>query len=765
MTQNQVKPQYDKKKQTEMRIREALARLLSTENIKVHHAAVPTPAFNVGERILYLPVWEDISESLYILMIAHEVSHALYTPADPWNKEIANDPIFKGVLNVVEDVRIEKLIQAKYPGTKKHFYLGYKELLNKIGFFGLNKKPASERNLVDRLNLHFKTTKYGADPIPFKEEEKKWIDILDGCKTFADVTRVSRELYNAATVDALGAESSSLKEMESEQGEEGESMEVQSPYGSSEYDGDRLDDDSGEYESESDQENKEGKNKGAKESKTFTRNEKGHEVDINNPEAPQRPIGHMKEVPVSQNKLEVPEIQDLLDKALRDMVKTGSDIPEYVEIPTKMDPALYIIPYKKVHKELRDYYKRHAGKFFETAAGDFEKFRAKNKPVVSHMVSLFESKKRAKLDERAKISKTGILNLSKIHTYRYNDDIFKKILTLPTGKNHGLVIFFDMSGSMQDNMVGTYQQVLNLAMFCRKVNIPFDVYGFTDSYRDPDLISGDPNDPNSLYNSVYWARNAYIPVDIGEMSFPDTVKLRQYFSSDMSNIEFRDACYNIQAIMNYYKMDRWGYTSTGESKHILLPSTERLGGTPLNFCVATSLNVVRALKEKYKVDIINAIYITDGGANDHVAIRKHNGYFGCRSRTIMFRDPVTRKTWPVQNGNVTEGLLELVREAANINAIGFFIVSSPSYVQHYIQTTDREMQVEKFKEKGYYKQADLKGYSYYYIIAGGEHLQVADEFSVDENATAGKIKRAFLKSLEDRTISRVLLSEFIDNIS
>ena len=47
-------------------------------------------------------------------------------------------------------------------------------------------------------------------------------------------------------------------------------------------------------------------------------------------------------------------------------------------------------------------------------------------------------KKAASAYARAATSKTGVLDCLKLHQYKFNDDIFKKITVLPDGKNHGL---------------------------------------------------------------------------------------------------------------------------------------------------------------------------------------------------------------------------------------------------------------------------------------------------------------------------------------
>ena len=86
------------------------------------------------------------------MLVGHEVGHALFTPNEwDWLKE----GIPAGVVNVVEDARIEKLMKRKYAGISKSFFAGYKELHND-NFFDINLDTVDQMNLADRANLHFK---------------------------------------------------------------------------------------------------------------------------------------------------------------------------------------------------------------------------------------------------------------------------------------------------------------------------------------------------------------------------------------------------------------------------------------------------------------------------------------------------------------------------------------------------------------------------------------------------------------------------------
>jgi hypothetical protein len=109
-------------------VRGSLARCLSQENIIVEHKKVPTAMFDVERRVLTLPNWSKASDTVYQLLILHEISHAIWTDNIDWTVDYPEVP--KDILNVLEDVRVEKLCKRKYPGSAKIFYNGYQELNN-----------------------------------------------------------------------------------------------------------------------------------------------------------------------------------------------------------------------------------------------------------------------------------------------------------------------------------------------------------------------------------------------------------------------------------------------------------------------------------------------------------------------------------------------------------------------------------------------------------------------------------------------------------
>ena len=101
-----------------------LTKLMASENLTVEHQKISTARFDVKNRILYLPIWQNMEGFMYDHLGGHEVGHALYTPEDGWH-DVAVDKSkgknYKSFLNVIEDARIEKKVSRKFPGLKTSF--------------------------------------------------------------------------------------------------------------------------------------------------------------------------------------------------------------------------------------------------------------------------------------------------------------------------------------------------------------------------------------------------------------------------------------------------------------------------------------------------------------------------------------------------------------------------------------------------------------------------------------------------------------------
>ena len=185
------------------------ARALASENLSFgFDPEAETASFDVKQRHLTLPVWR-VSETVQTMLIAHEISHALWTPAEESDAilkaaeaEGYNPMLLQRIANVVEDVRIEKMMKEKFPGTRRDFFLGYKEIVDS-DLFGFSKMDFDRASLVNRINLHFKWGVQGFLPINLTNEEQQIADEIDSVTTFAEVYEVAKRLYDDPSMQKI----------------------------------------------------------------------------------------------------------------------------------------------------------------------------------------------------------------------------------------------------------------------------------------------------------------------------------------------------------------------------------------------------------------------------------------------------------------------------------------------------------------------------------------------------------------------------------
>ena len=185
------------------------------------------------------------------------------------------------------------------------------------------------------------------------------------------------------------------------------------------------------------------------------------------------------------------------DRSIQNLNKKDSIQNEYFELP-KVSTDHIIIDNAHIHRSIVNEWndqieRKETNKYTESNCDiaqltrdsmnevkkEFKDFKRSAQKEVNYLVKEFEMKKSASAYARAATSRTGILDTTKLHTFKYNEDLFKKVTTLPDGKNHGLVFILDWSGSMNSVMLDTIKQLYNLIWFCRKIQIPFEVYAFT----------------------------------------------------------------------------------------------------------------------------------------------------------------------------------------------------------------------------------------------------------------------------------------------
>ena len=140
---------------------------------------------------------------------------------------------------------------------------------------------------------------------------------------------------------------------------------------------------------------------------------------------------------------------------------------------------------------------------------------------------------------------------------------------------------------------------------------------------------------------------------------------------------------------------------------------------------------------------------------------------------IMITDPKTNKTYKVTRRNITNKLLEILKDrVSDMNIIGFFIAGrgksgkvDKRTLMSILRDDSYEKIIEKIKfiNKENYLAINEAGYDEYYILPGGNSLMTENEGLSDEliGATKAKLKSAFGKSMKNKVSSRQLLNKFV----
>jgi len=746
-----------------------IAKLLAEEDIFVIHKQMETAYFDVKNRELGLPIWKEnaINDVEEELMVCHEIGHALETPLSML-EDATIRKIEHSVVNVLEDARIEKKVKNKYLGTVRIFNAGYDSLIKK-DFFGTSGKDLATFNLIDRINLFFK----GNTDVVFSDEEKVWVDRTAKTETPDNVLDLAEELiaWMSDNPESMGSPD------ESDEGESGEAGNGKSD----------KSDPTGEGES-----GKTGKEEGEKNdiskdvSKSDDDNSNANSSGDDSDDADDASTDDKKELKVPDTKdvveggkggegaASTPNITAETDskfgKSITDARDMNAQNVDYVRI-NDIDLDDVVVPYKKVIEDNEKYYKKDM--YFISTSNEINELKKSSKKTVAYMVKEFEMKKSADAYARAAVSKTGSLDMGKLHTYKYNEDLFKKVTTLPGATSHGLVMCLDWSGSMAENLNGTLSQLFNLIWFCRRTNIPFEVFAFSDVY--------------SKFNEVELEREA------GVFQLRNFAMLN-FFSSKMTIEEEMKMMHYVWMIANQWGNRDWnvdGYPQRATRSY-------QLGGTPLNEAILAMMNIVPKFKKESGVQKVHSIFLTDGAGSSlstksewmldtktgSPSFGKHFLGYSTLSEKMVITDPVTNKTVEIDNDkwnrrlNVTPALLELLKNrVSEMNVVGFFVAGSgrggrvkADTLRYAVEGWNSKYNgdVEIVKALSDLKKNNVfvsksKGYDEYYILPGAAQLNV-EEFEMSDElvgASKAKLKTAFAKSSAGRISSRPLLNKFI----
>ena len=285
-------------------------------------------------------------------------------------------------------------------------------------------------------------------------------------------------------------------------------------------------------------------------------------------------------------------------------------------------------------------------------------------------------------------------------------------------------------------------------MFCKKVNIPYEVYAFTSEYREEnDYISG-----------------TYQPKKAGCMNV-SPFRLMNLLSNRMNVQEFK---YAASALLCY------------SNRSLFMPRFMGLGGTPLNESIISAMTIVPEFKKNNKLQIVNTVFLTDGDSNRVSSYTSPKGQEMTprdmyNETVLVIRDPKTGHEESVSSRQhssfMTSAYIKLLKYRTNCNIVGFYIMAGRDLTNVMYRTNDRildQLELDELKKKfrkDNYMVVKTAGYDEYYLLRHDGFSDEEEEFEVDEDASMRSIANAFVKFNMSRKTSRIILNRFIGLIS
>jgi len=631
-------------------VKSTLARLLATENISVQHQNIPTAFFDLKTRSLHLPLWSNASGSLYDMLVGHEVAHALFTPTDGWRSGIdsvaaatgCSKDTAKQYLNIVEDARIERMIQAKFRGLKADFISAYKTLMERE-FFG-DLSDIGSMIFADRFNLHFKCGVHAGTAVKFSAEEAVFVTRGETVSTWDDVVSLATDMIRFAQ-EATAQEQENGNQPQptpssDDQSENGESLKISGNDDGEDADGSEGGEstdtsESGESQSdngsasgsdsdgESDGEDQQGNAEGDK--GNGSGNAPSSKGSQKNPQQQQR-NGNDDGIAPSTNRN--------LEEQLKTLAGTDDAAPSRVVRVTvpSTDSSAVVIPFTRIMADLS-----------ATGFASFMKTPVKiadYTAATNMMATAFNRKKAADVFRRSTVAKSGSLDTLRMNQYKWTDDIFRKTTRIAEGKNHGIVILLDWSGSMNHIMQSTIGQLLILTDFCRKVGVPFEVYAFSNT---PYTDSTGPKIGTDEYYAEMERRQAEVEAKRGEVAMCE-MNLLNFLSSRMNAAQYETMK---SALWN------WRNMSSYDSRYAM-------NSTPTNAALMYASDIVAKFQAATRVQIMHTVVLTDGEPTDHFEfslsrwLRKQgenteNLSWSDSYRTaVVMSDPITGASYDIQ---------------------------------------------------------------------------------------------------------------------
>ena len=345
--------------------------------------------------------------------------------------------------------------------------------------------------------------------------------------------------------------------------------------------------------------------------------------------------------------------------------------------------------YKTILKE-RNKVSRNYMEWFPSS--DFKNFVKEIKAVVDPMVKEFKQKQAARRLSRTHSSTKGSLDVNKLHKYKFDDNLFKSVMWTEDDKNHGVIVLVDHSKSMYSQMETVQRQILILASFCKRIAVPFDIYGFTDLQAHEVETTSD--------------------------TAVDNANLIELLSSRMTKSEYNQAYRQIFWMMFYNKKVQIAPCHTWY---------DELNYTPLIGALGHMFVKVKDFRNRYNVEKMNLVVITDGMNNGTYNFHSDQDHY-YRNKTAIDINGLIIVNKSANHRNVEIIIKELRKK--DITVVNYHILPTEkevkSYLKSQIHVMDRNSSATKksldltmrgFKKEGMLIYDEISGYNRRFIFA------------------------------------------------
>ena len=308
--------------------------------------------------------------------------------------------------------------------------------------------------------------------------------------------------------------------------------------------------------------------------------------------------------------------------------------------------------------------------------------------------------------------------------------------------------------------------------FCRKVQIPFEVYAFTNEWSGRRYNYSSCEYENTELKKHYEEKEGALVVD-------SDFNLMNLFTSKVNSKTLE------QQMINIWRISQ-SFTASYHQCFYRYPPRLSLSGTPLNESLVSLHQILPKFQKENGVEKTQCIVLTDGEAhqlphNTQVKRAWEDDLFMGRNNShgdrCFLRDRKLGRTYKLGWGyhEFTDGIIRNLKDKfPSTNFIGIRVLASrdaKSFMRlyyhnaHYGYDNSKEYDtiMNDWRRN---KSFNIKnsGYDAYFGLSSSA-LSQDSEFDVDDSATKAQIKRAFVKSLKTKKLNKKVLGEFISLVA